>query len=154
MTMECGDNITLWMVRWAAMLSSRYLVGRDGRTAHERRRGRRCRVKLACLGEKVWYKEFLEAKDKKNNFESDWKEGIWLGHHRSSEEILIGTDSGVARARTVIRQAEDCRWDADMIKNMKGTPQQPNPERPGLQIPIRINFDPVDNTEEGFQANH
>ena len=37
MTIECDDNITLWMVRWAAMLSSRYLVGRDGRAAHERR---------------------------------------------------------------------------------------------------------------------
>ena len=72
-------------------------------------------------------------------------EGIWLGHSRSSDEVLIGTDGGVVRARTVIRQAEDCRWDAVMIKNMKGTPQQPNPEKPGPHIPTRVNFDPVDN---------
>ena len=36
--LECDDEITLWMVRWAAMLCSRYLVGKDGRTAYERRR--------------------------------------------------------------------------------------------------------------------
>ena len=39
--LSCDDNIVLWMVRWAAMLCSRYLVGKDGRTAFERRRGRR-----------------------------------------------------------------------------------------------------------------
>ena len=32
------DTIVLWMVRWAAMLCLRYLVGKDGRTAYERRR--------------------------------------------------------------------------------------------------------------------
>ena len=31
----------------------------------------------------------------------------------------------------------------DMIKGMKGTPQQPDPSRPGMSIPIKINFDPM-----------
>ena len=53
MTIKCEDVITLWMVRWAAMLCSRYLVGHDGRTGYERRRGRRCKIKLAGCGERV-----------------------------------------------------------------------------------------------------
>ena len=31
-----------------------------------------------------------------------------------------------------------------MLKNIAGTPQQPNPNRPGLAIPIRVNFDAPD----------
>ena len=34
-----SDVIVLWMVRWAAMIVSRFLVGNDGLTACERRRG-------------------------------------------------------------------------------------------------------------------
>ena len=33
---ECEDVVVLWMVRWAAMMCSRYLVGKDGRTAVHR----------------------------------------------------------------------------------------------------------------------
>ena len=61
------------MIRWAAMLVSRYMVGKDGRTAYERRRGRRCRLKLATFGEKVWYKEAREHKERKYKLETEWK---------------------------------------------------------------------------------
>ena len=30
-----------------------------------------------------------------------------------------------------------------MIKGIKGKPQQPDPSRPGMSIPIKINFDPM-----------
>ena len=40
---ELGD-VALWMVRWAAMLASRFLVGKDGKTSYERKRGRKCRI--------------------------------------------------------------------------------------------------------------
>ena len=33
---------------------------------------------------------------------------------------------------------EEDRWDADEIKNMRGIPQQPNPQRVGLHIPTRM----------------
>ena len=140
--LNCDDNIVLWMVRWAAMLCSRYLVGKDGRTAFERRRGRRCNIPTVAYGEKVWFKQIKDSKDTDNKFESDWQEGIWLGHQRSSNETLVGTRDGVVRAYAIRRQEEEQRWDGKFIKEMKGTPQQPNPLRPGPNIPVRINFDP------------
>ena len=51
--LQPGDAITAWMIRWAAMLYSRYAVGKDGRTPYERRRGRRCRVPAVSFGERV-----------------------------------------------------------------------------------------------------
>ena len=68
---ETGDAITLWLVRWAAMVTSRYLVGKDGRTAYERRRGRPCRLEVVPCGEKVWYKEAREGKDRKEKFNTE-----------------------------------------------------------------------------------
>ena len=72
-------------------MSSRYLVGKDGRTAYERRRGRRCNLPVVPFGEKVFYKEIRQSKERKNKLESEVKEGLWLGHSRDTNEVLIGT---------------------------------------------------------------
>ena len=137
-----AENLMLWMIRWAAMTCSRYLVGKDGMTPFERRRGRKCRVPAVAFGEKVWYKELREGKDRKNKLASEWKQGAWLGHSRNSNEAVIGTPEGVVRAYAIKRMPEDSRWDGELLKNLKGTPQQPDPLKQGTHIPIRINFDP------------
>ena len=64
------DNIVSWIARWAAMGSSRYLVGKDWRTPYERRKGRRCRLPIAALGEKVWYRPLAGKKGKKKQAET------------------------------------------------------------------------------------
>ena len=38
MTMESSDVIIQWLVRWAAMLYSRYKIGADGKTAYQRQK--------------------------------------------------------------------------------------------------------------------
>ena len=48
--------ILKWLIRWAAMVTSRYLAGVDGKTPYERRRGRRCNIPVAAYGETVRYK--------------------------------------------------------------------------------------------------
>ena len=75
---ETSSAIVMWMVRWAAMASSRYVVGKDGKVAYERRRGRQCRSPVVCIGEYVWYRE-LSTGAPENEFETVWKEGVWLG---------------------------------------------------------------------------
>ena len=122
-----SDVIVLWMVRWAAMMVSRFLVGKDGLTAYERRRGRKCRILVVAFGEKVWYKEIRLSKERANKLESEWREGLWLGHSRRSNEAIIGTREGVVRAYAVKRMDEESRWDAKYLQEMKGTPQQPDP---------------------------
>ena len=140
--LDCAEVLTTWMVRWAAMAQSRYLVGKDGLTAYERRKGRRCNIPVAVFGEKVWYKELRTGKERKDKFESEWHEGVWLGHSRDSNEAIIGTTAGTVKAYAVKRQDEESRWDSGLLKDLQGTPQQPDPKKPGLAIPIRLNFDP------------
>ena len=74
---------------------------------------------------------------------------MWLGHTRSSNEVLIGTKTGVIRAYSIGRKEEGQRWDSNLILEMQGTPQRPDPGKPGLQVPILVNFDPptIENPE-------
>ena len=40
-----------------------------------------------------------------------WSTRIWLGHARSSNEVIVGVDAGVVRAYAVVRRPEGERWD-------------------------------------------
>ena len=44
---------------------SRYLVGKDGRTGDERRKGRRCRLAVVPFAEVVWYRAVRRGKQQK-----------------------------------------------------------------------------------------
>ncbi len=48
---------------------------------------------------------------------------------------------GVVRAHSIKRREPERRWDKEAIKAMIGTPQQPDPTKPGSRIPIRVSFD-------------
>ena len=88
---DSTDPILQWCIRWAAMVTSRYLVGVDGRTGWERRRD------------------------------------IWSGPARNSNEMFIGTNEGVTRAYIVKRQDPKSRWNGRVVKLIKGTPRNTNP---------------------------
>ena len=64
--LDGSHAIIYWMIRWAAVALTRFMVGVDGLTAYERRRGRRCRIPMAAFGETVWYKKAGKPKDRNN----------------------------------------------------------------------------------------
>ena len=140
--LEAASALTAWMVRWAAMLYSRYAVGRDGLTPFERRRGRKCRVPVVKFGEKVWYRAIRDHKERRDKLESEWHQGIWLGHSRCSNEQIIGTREGTVRAYSMKRLDHTQCWDGAYLQELRGTPQQPDPLKPGIVIPIKVRFDP------------
>ena len=53
------------------------------------------------FGEKVWYKQLKDGDNKKNALENRYQEGLWIGHARGSNSILIGTTKGVVKAWSV-----------------------------------------------------
>ena len=126
-----------WLIRWSAMVISRYKVGPDGKTAYERRRGRRCMVPLAAIGEKVWFRK-LEKNKNRNKFDIKWDEGIWLGHTRNSNEAFIGTPEGTVKAYACKRRPDDEKWDMKAIDAIKGTPYVPIPKGLQTNVPIRV----------------
>jgi hypothetical protein len=101
MTIDSSDDIMQWLVRYAAMLYSRYKTGADGKTAYQRQRGKPCRMEVVPFGETVMYNKLKESGQRKNILDSDWEEGLWLGHARTSNEVLIGTTEGGSKREMV-----------------------------------------------------
>ena len=71
--LELDLDIIPWIVRWAAIRYSRHAVGRDGRTAYERLRGRSCKAIVVPMGKKYgtssWETGVIErTKPKPNGF--------------------------------------------------------------------------------------
>ena len=66
-----ADPILHWAVRWAAIVCLRYLVGADGKTGWERRRGRKCRTQVCLFGKQVWYNEICKSKNRKHYLETE-----------------------------------------------------------------------------------
>ena len=93
---------------------------------------------MAPLREFVIYKEIREGKARKSKLDIEDRDGVYLGHARSANEVLIGTPGGVVRAYSFRRRAEGRRWNKQAIQEMKGTPKQPDPGKPGLKIPVRV----------------
>ena len=123
----------------------RYKVGADGRTAYERLKGRKCEMAAIPIGESVWFKLLKDKEGRAGHrMESDWREGIWLGHARSTSEVIIGTTEGAVRAWAIKRKPEEERWSKEGVKEMQGTPSQPDPGRPGASIPIRVSIPACD----------
>ena len=101
--------IMLWFVRWGAMLYSRFKLGQDGKTSYERQKGRKCKQEVIPFAEKVLYKKLKDTGARKQVLESQWEEGLWLGHSRTSNEVLIGTCAGIVRAWAIKRKPEEER---------------------------------------------
>ena len=113
-----------WLARHAGSTITRYMVGIDGRTAHERLRGRIFRKEVVEFAECVWY--LTPQIRGSTGVGSRWSEGIWLGIREESGEARIGTEDGVIKVRSVRRKASGKeRWKKELLDTMKGTPWRP-----------------------------
>ena len=86
-----------WLIRHASQTLNRFHIGKDGKTAYERMKGKQFKREVAEFGECVWY--FKPGIKGKNKMEPRWESGIWLGIRDVSGEIIVGTAEGVLKAR-------------------------------------------------------
>ena len=80
-----GCSMVVVCMRWVR-------VGPDGRTPHERMRGKRFRKEPMEFVEHVLY--LVPKSQGHDTWESRWEKGIWLGIRDESMEAFIGTPSG------------------------------------------------------------
>ena len=166
--------IVAWMVTHAGYILTHYEVGKDGRTAYERLKGKTNGVDLCEFGEKVHYMPLKRSGGGLASAEARYKVGIWLGVDEKSSERIIGTlDGTVVGARSVKRLPEEDKWDAEAIEQLKGVPwsvsgadgmpevafREPDPEsahaplpvpRPEMPVPRRMMIRRSDLDEYGF----
>ena len=126
---KCNPLYT-WMIRWAAELLTRQVRGENGKSAAEMIRGRESMRAMVKFGECVHYIPMKTAakKEQQGKLEDRMKTGIFLGLRLRSDEVIIGTDEGVIKARTIRRRPPGEQWDRDLVLKMKGTPKRPDPK--------------------------
>ena len=113
-------RIVMFMAEYGAHLMNRLEVGKDGKTAYERSRGKRGKVVGVEFGEKLIYKTKTGTKMEKIN--ARWELGIFAGVRRRSGEMWIATKEGMKKARSVRRIPEEQRWSVDCLDWVKNVP--------------------------------
>ena len=94
-----------WLIAYASSLINKFTIGDDGKTAHERARGRKFSKALPELGECVFYAKYLPKK-KYDKLEAQWESGVYLGINDSSQELIIGAPNGVVKSPRVSTQRQ------------------------------------------------
>ena len=121
-------NILAWLVEFAGTLVNRYEVGRDGKTPHERLRGKQSRLLGLEFGEKVHFRK-TPVGNKMAKLDSLWSDGVFLGYRSMSGEVIVGTKDGVFKSRTVRRRAFEHRWEKASLDMVGGVPWRTSPDR-------------------------
>ena len=137
---ERDNPILPWLISHTVANINRFQVGTDGKTAHERLRGRKFRRYIAEFSEKVLYlKADSAGKDK---FSSRWETGFFFGIKEESGEVIIGTEEGVIKTRSFKRRGSDEeRWSYEGLEKMKGSPWEPIPGREDTELKTPVHID-------------
>ena len=107
-----------WLVPFCADVMNKYKVRSDGRTAHERITGHKCKQQVIGFAESIVF--ILETnKTNMRKGDSRVKKGIFLGCIWRSTEYIIGTADGIYKCRTVRRRPEETSYDPECIDDPK-----------------------------------
>jgi hypothetical protein len=122
--MGLDHKLAPWAVRHASWLITNFLIKVDGKTSHERLRGRPYRGEIAEFGETVHNKIAVDTIGKADD---RWAVGIWLGKTLRSDEHMIGNEGGCKSCRSIWRRPETKRFEKPVLDRMVGTPWDPVP---------------------------
>jgi hypothetical protein len=106
--------IVTFLLEYAAYLMNRLEVGKDGKTAYERGRGKKATVLGIEFGEKLLYK--VKIKNKLEKINARWELGIFVGVRRRSGEVWVAVKGQVISVRSVRRVPEEERWSKDCVE--------------------------------------
>ena len=111
---EATEPIVTKILDHAMYFINRLVVGKDGKTAYERVKGKVASVLGLEFCEKVLLMRTTKGKMMaKLRFE--WDHGILVGVRPRSNEILVATEERTWKVRSVRRLPEDARWSSDSV---------------------------------------
>ena len=105
---KAEDKIVAFMAEYAAYLINRMEVGKDGKTAYERNKGKTSTVLAVEFGEKLLWK--VRPKSRMEKLNARWEYGVFVGVKAASSEIWVATKAGLQAVRSVRRLAAEERW--------------------------------------------
>ena len=130
--LDVAHPIWTWMAEYAGWLLTRCEVGRDGKTAYERIKGKHARVQGMEFGEAVLWKRRRQG-GPLGKLTSMWEDGVFLGIKGSTAEIIVGDKNGVWVTRTVRRKPIEERWNRENMEKVVGGSVEEEQGRRGMR---------------------
>ena len=130
--LEPEEKLLIFMTEYAAYLINRMEVGKDGKTAYERCRGKRATVLAVEFGEKLLWR--VRQKSKLEKLNARWDYGVFVGVRAVSGEIWVATKDGLQAVRSVRRLPAEERWGAsnkDLVRHVPWNKSGDDPEADG-----------------------
>ena len=119
-TVAATESIVTYIPDHAVYLINRLEVGKDGKTAYERVKGKVASVLGLEFGEKVLFMKTTKGK-MMAKLRSKWDYGIFVGVRPRSNEIWVATEERTWKVRSVRRLPEDARWSSDSVTWVRRT---------------------------------
>ena len=116
-----ASSLWAWMAEYAAVMLNRMEVGRDGKTAYERTKGKPAKHYGFEFGERVLWRRKPVA-GALGKLSCLWDNGIFLGVKSMTGEFIVGDQKGVWKTRSMHRKPVEQRWDAAAIAEVSGVP--------------------------------
>ena len=132
MRVKAEEKIVTFLAEYAAYLINKREIGKDGKTAYERNKGKRGEVLAVEFGEKLLWK--VRAKNKMEKLNPRWEYGVFVGVKAVSGEIWVATKEGIRAVRSVRRIAMEERWkpeNKDWVKHVPWNKEGNDPEADG-----------------------
>ena len=119
---DAEKKIVTFMAEYAGYLVNRLEVGKDGKTAYERSRGKKAKVIGVEFGEKLLWMKRPKDSQKMAKIEAKWEYGVFVGVRRRSGELWVATEDGLKKVRSVRRIPVQERWGDDNLNWVKNVP--------------------------------
>ena len=114
-------DLLTWLASHASSVHRRFSVGRRGKTAYDRNVGRHAVPSWAQLGEQVWWMPLQPSNRRLGPLDSRFEQGRYLRLMDGSNTVIVGTASGVVKARTIKRLPPGERWTGSLLDEAQGS---------------------------------
>ena len=130
---KIGGNhaVWAWIAEYASYLLNRFEVGKDGKTAYERCKGKKAKVMGVEFGEGVLWKR-RPIGGHLGKLSCLWEDGIYLGMKGTTGEVIVGDANGIHRTRTIQRKPEEKRWRKSNLGLVTGVPWKKSEDDPDV----------------------
>ena len=132
-------DLLTWLVPYAASMHRRFAVGRETARQHTNEMWEGALFPpLAQFGGRVWWMPVQPSKRRLGPLDSRFEQGRCLEPMDGSNTVLVGTASGVVKARTIKPLPPGERWTGSLLDAARGSELSPNAlEDDGGRVGIR-----------------
>ena len=126
--------VVSWLVPHCAECITKYLVGKDGKTAYQRIFGKPARDEVFEFGERLLWRKRQSAIHN-TDLNGRYLDGIWLGKRWGTHTHLVWTGTEVVEVYAFQRLPLDERWSREQLEAVTATPwnwkSSTDPQGPG-----------------------